>query len=121
MPVYIDINAAHDDDNALGITDTQTIAIATAGAILTVLILTGVIASPALIVAGVLALLASYGGLYVFDNVSNSVSNALANVYGSLFNMFGQNSKIADIIISVIIIVLCLGLAYLGYEIYENF
>lgn len=121
MPVYINMNEANLKTNFLGITDTQTIAILTAGALLTVLILTGVLTGPAWIFALGLALLASYGVFYLFDNVSNSISNALFNAYNALSNFLGGNNTLTDIIFSIIIIALMLGLAYLGYEIYENF
>ena len=119
MPVYININATHSTENVLGITKSQTIALVAASALIVALAIGGIITIPALI-ALVLGLLAAYGALYTYDNISNSISKALTGAFNSLYNMFGGNTTAADFVFAVIIIAAILTLAYLGYEIYEN-
>ena len=120
MPVYINIDATHSRENIIGITESQTIALVAAAALIAALAVGGIITIPALI-ALVLGLLAAYGALYTYDNISNSISNALTGAFNSLYNMFGGNTTAADFVFAVIIIAAILTLAYLGYEIYENF
>jgi hypothetical protein len=121
MPVYINGYVPVQQDNILGITNTQTIALLAAGALIGVLIITGVVTAPAWITALVLGLIASYAGLYTFDNIKNSITLALNNAYDAIQQFLGGNNTLTDIVFSIIIIALMIGLAYLGYEIYENF
>lgn len=119
MSVYLNIDQTNTSENILGITDPQTIALVAAAALVIALAVGGIITIPALI-GLVLGLLAAYGAIYTYDNISNSITNALSGLYNGISNILGGNTTAADFIFAVIIIAVILTLAYLGYEIYEN-